>query len=87
MNYSIGINLFRSQRVSLKVNGTGWFSLCTDTGDHLSQGCLSSRSSLLWTREPRLVAEYILAERMMLIKKTLTLKGGDGLVAARHLGV
>ena len=46
--------LFKSQRVS-QVNGTSWLSLCTDSGDHLSQRCLSSRSSLLWTRESRLV--------------------------------
>jgi hypothetical protein len=72
-----------SQQVS-QVNGTGWFSLCTGTGDQLSQGRLSSRSSLLRTREPRLVAEYIIVWTDV---DHQTLKGGDGLVAARHLGM
>ena len=76
----LGLNMFSP------VNGVGWFSLCTGISDELSQRRLSSCSSLLWTRKSRLVAEDINLDGCVDQGNLDLEKGGDGLVAARHLG-
>jgi len=62
------------------VDGIGWASVRTGACYSLSQGSVSTSSRLLWTRESRF--ELLNLGRQLII----SVEGGDGLVAARHLG-
>ena len=67
------------------ADGAGWACVCTNGRDRLRCQEIQSSSCLLWPWQSGLMALLHKYAALRLIASIRLVKGGDGLVAARHL--